>query len=508
MPKLSRLTRTSLLLAFFFGADKVVAFAKTLLSNRIVGLDGMGIFGAATNVPNYLSALLSGGALGIAFIPVLTEYLDHQGRRQAWDLFARVVNLAFLLTGLISLAIIAAAGPLVRYIIAPGFSSSIQVETVSLMRLDLVAILIFSISGLVTCGLEANQHFLLPALAPIFYDIGQIFGVVFLTPSRGLHLGPLHLPAFGLGLNGLVFGVILGAALHLLIQVPGLIRYQFRWRPVIGFNTPGMRRVLVLFWPRILTMAAIQVYFVARDSLASHFGTSGVGALNLAWTVEQVPETIFGTAIAVAMLPSLAEFIDHGRRQEYIETLNRALRVVLALSLPSAVLIALTVRPFSAVFFQFSTLQLNLLTDCTWAFMIGLLADAWLETAVRAYYARQDTRTPLLAAALQALAFVLLSLALEPLLGLAGIPLAASLTLTAQALVLLLMLGRSFPGLFRVGGTALRAVLAGLLAGATAYALLHYLPLAPLFSASCALIAGTLVAVPLIWKELRQIFAL
>ncbi len=102
MNKLSFLTRTSLLLSFFFALDKVLAFGKTLLFNKIVGLEGMGIFGAANNIPDYLSALLSGGALGMAFIPVLTEYLDKQGRREAWDLFSRIINLAFVITGGVS----------------------------------------------------------------------------------------------------------------------------------------------------------------------------------------------------------------------------------------------------------------------------------------------------------------------------------------------------------------------------------------------------------------------
>ena len=116
--KLSFLTRTSLLLSFFFALDKVFAFGKSLLFNKVVGLEGMGIFGAANNIPDYLSALLSGGALGIAFIPILTEYLDQQGRREAWDLFSRIINLAFVITGAFSVLIILLAGPLTRYIIA------------------------------------------------------------------------------------------------------------------------------------------------------------------------------------------------------------------------------------------------------------------------------------------------------------------------------------------------------------------------------------------------------
>src|SRR5512140_2360801 len=345
MRKLSFLTRTSLLLSFFFAADKVLAFGKSLLFNKIVGLEGMGIFGAANNIPDYLSALLSGGALGMAFIPVLREYIDLRSREDAWDLFSRVVNLAFVITGIASVAIILLTTPLVRYVIAPGFTAEQQVLTASLMRLDLLAIIIFSISGLVMASLHANQHFFLPALAPILYNVGQILGVLILSPSKGLHLGPIQLPGFGLGLYGIVYGVILGALLHLLIQVPGLIRYHFHWTQILEIKSAGVRRVLILLGPRVLTMGCIQAYFVARDNLASHFSSTGVGALNLGWTMEQVPETIIGTALAVAILPSLVYLITRGQIEDFTRTVNRALRIVLALSLPSDVLIGVAVRP-------------------------------------------------------------------------------------------------------------------------------------------------------------------
>ncbi len=508
MKKLTFITRVSFLLAVFFALDKGLAFIKSILISRIVGLEGVGIIGAANNIPDYLSALLSGGALGIAFIPVLREYLDRQGREEAWELFSRIINLAFIVTGVFSVVIILLAGPLTRDVIAPGFTPDNQALTASLMRLDLAAILIFSISGLVMSGLQANQHFFLPALAPILYNLGQIFGVTVLSPSAPLHLGPIHLPAFGMGLQGIVYGVILGASLHLLIQVPGLIRYQYRWRPILGLNTAGVRRVLILLGPRVLTMACIQAYFVARDNLASQFSTTGVGAMNLGWTIEQVPETIIGTAIAVAMLPSLAQFIDRGQTDDFVKSVNRALRVMLALSLPAAALLALVVRPLSQVVFAYDAARLDLLTACTWAFLFGLVGDAWLEVAVRSFYANQNTRTPLLAAFCQAAAFVLLSLLFTPFIGLAGIPLAAAVTFTIQALVLLALLNHRFPGLLRVGGTAVRALPAGLLAGLLAFAVIRFLPLSALPGALLALVVGGAVSLPLIWPELRLLLKL
>lgn len=439
-----------------------------MLFNKIVGLEGMGIFGASNNIPDYLSALLSGGALGMAFIPVLREYIDRQGRPAAWDLFVRILNLAFLITAGAAAIIISLADPLVRYVVAPNFTPANQSLTASLMRLDLTAILLFSISGLVMSSLQANKHFLLPALAPIFYNLGQIFGVTILSPTEGLHLGPFTLPAFGLGLYGMVYGVIIGAIFHLLIQVPGLLRYQFRWRPVIGLKMPGVRRVLILLWPRMLTMFSIQAYFVARDSLASRFGESGVGALNLGWTIQQVPETIIGTAIAIALLPTLSEFINAGQVDAFRDTVNRALRVMLALSLPAAVLLGLIIRPLAGAFFGFDTSQLDLVTWCTWAFLFGLLGDTWLETAVRAFYATQDTRTPFLAAVAQAVAFFGLAWLLAHLIGLPGIPLAAAITFTIQAAILHFLLNRKYHGLLNMRGTLPRSLLAAILGGVLA----------------------------------------
>jgi len=506
MNKLSFLTRTSLLLSFFFALDKLLAFGKTLLFNRIVGLDGMGIFGAANNIPDYLSALLSGGALGMAFIPVLTEYLDKQGRREAWDLFSRIINLAFVITGGFSLIIIPLTQPLVHYVIAPGFTPANQILTASLMRLDLVAILIFSISGLVMASLQANQHFFLPALAPILYNLGQIFGVMILSPTVGLHLGPIQLPAFGFGLYGLVYGVIIGSVFHLLIQVPGLIRYQFHWVPVLEWKSAGVQRVLILLGPRVLTMACIQAYFVARDNLASHFNTVGVGALNLGWTIEQVPETIIGTALAVALLPSLAEFINRGQIDDFTKTVNRALQVMLALCLPAAVLLALSVRPLAQSFFGYDSSRLDLLTACTWAFLIGLVGDTWLEVAVRSFYANQNTRTPLVAAFIQTIAFVLLSLIFSRIIGLAGIPLSAALTFTTQAIVLLAILNHRFSGIIQVGNTAIRAFASAVIAGVVTLVVFKYLPVPGVAKTFAGILMGGAASIPLIGREIRMLF--
>lgn len=505
---MTRIARASLIVAVFFALDKMLGFLRQILFARVGGLYGLDVFNTSNNIPDFLSALISGGALGIALIPVLSEFLERDGRRAAWGLFSRIVNLAFIVTAVVSLVIIALASPLVRYIIAPGFDPQKQALTASLMRLDLIAILIFSISGLVMAGLQANQHFLLPALAPAFYNLGQIFGVTILAPQTGLHLGPVTLPAFGMGLHGLVYGVILGATLHLAIQVPGLIHYEFRWAPAIDLKNPGVRQVLTLMGPRVLTMAFLQIYFVARDNLASRFGEGGVAALNLGWFIQQVPETLIGTAIAIALLPSLSEQITRHESEVFRQTINRALRAMLALTLPIAALLAVGARPLIQAAFGFNTAGTDMILWATRAFLLGLMGHAWLEVAVRSFYAQQNARIPLIAASLQAVAFIALAVLLALTIGHVGIALADTFTFTGEALLLLFLLNRRFPGVLGVGNTLLRSCLAAAAGALIVYLLMRILPLPALPLSLGALVIGGLAGLPLIWPEVKMLVKL
>src|SRR5574339_303346 len=201
MNKLSFLARTSLLIASFFFIDKILAFVRVgIISRQFANaVELLDTFNAANNLPDVLFALISGGALAMAFIPLMSEYLTKQGRAAAWELFSRVANLAFVVTGGIAILVAIFAEPIVNAElgIAPGFSPDQRHLLAQLMQLNLIGTVIFSISGLVMAGLQANQQFLLPALAPIMYNLGQIFGAIFLVQRFGIH--------------GLVYGEIHGA---------------------------------------------------------------------------------------------------------------------------------------------------------------------------------------------------------------------------------------------------------------------------------------------------------
>lgn len=477
-PRRPRLATSAALVAALFAVDKVLALVRQLLIARVFGLSAeMDAFNAANNLPDMLFALLSGGALAMAFIPVLSEYRVRHGRVAFWDLFARVANLVFVTTAALSLLLALAASWLIRTVIAPGFSPAQQRLAVALMRLDLLGTLIFSLSGLVSAALYANQHFLLPALAPSLYNLGQIFGAAVLAPQT-LVLGPLRWSGAGLGIFGLVYGVLLGALLHLGVQLPGLVRYGFRWWPRLGLFHPGVMKVLALMGPRVLSMFFIQLIFIARDYLASHLPTGAVSALAYGWFIMQVPETLIGTALGIVLLPTLSEHAAAGRWDAWREAFNRAYRALLALTLPVAAALAAAL-PALIPLLGFDDQGTRLVVWTARAYLVGLTGHALLELVARSFYARQDALTPLLASAFNTAVYLTLAVFFGARLGAPGIGLANALAFTTEALLLLALLRWRVAGVPRDEGALWRAGVAATLALACSGGLLLLWPPQP-----------------------------
>lgn len=506
--RLSHVARSTLLIAVFFGLDKILGLVRQVIIGRQFGVGPeLDVFNAANNLPDLLFALISGGALAVAFIPVLSEAMEIDGREALWAVFSRVANLAFLITGGLALLLAVFAGNLVgaQFGVAPGFSPPMQDLVIQLMRLDLIATLIFSLSGLVSAGLQSNQHFLLPALAPALYDVGQIFGAVVLAPQVGYHLGGFQLPAAGLGIHGLVYGVILGAAMHLGIQIPGLIRYRFKWSPRLGLHHPGVRKVARLMGPRILTIGTFQLIFVVQDNLASRLNVGSVTSLAYGWLIMQVPETIIGTAVGIAILPTLAEHFARGDDTGFAGSVARAFRVLIALTAPAAALLMLAIRPLVQAAFHFSPQGTELVVWAARAYLLGLVGQCLLEVASRAFYARQDARTPLFASLANLTAFITVSLLLFRPLGPMGIALANTLAFSLEAGILIFFLARMFPGIMNLAGSWLRLGLGSALAIGLAYLVLTRLPGPDLLAALAALAAGALLLLPFVRPELRDL---
>lgn len=501
MKKLSFLARTSLLIGLFFGFDKVLAFVRTGIIARqyrdsIYLLD---TFNAANNLPDVLFALISGGALGLAFIPLMSEYLTKQGRVAAWDLFSRVANLAFAVTAIASIVTAIFAQQIVdaEIGIAPGFGLEQRQLMAELMRLNLIATLIFSISGLIMASLHAHQHFVLPAIAPILYNVGQIIGALFFSARYGIH--------------GLVYGVILGAAMHLLIQVPGLIKYGFRWTPALDLRHTGLLAALKLMGPRLLTMLGIQFIVIARDNLASRTGQIGaVTSLTYGWMIMQVPETLIGTAMATAMLPTLSELASKQDWSGFRQTIEKALRVLISLTLPIAAVVAAGIHPLVRAVFGFDEAGTSLLTWTARVYLLTMAGYAVQETLVRVFYARQETWTPFFSILRRLGVYILIGIVAVRYFRSVGAPAIAfaEIAATVEAIILFIWLNRRLPEKVSVGSALIKGLVASLIGASAAYSLALMLPGGATVTALIGVTVGGLIALPIIWKEVRLLFNL
>jgi putative peptidoglycan lipid II flippase len=501
MKKLSFLARTSILIAFFFFIDKILAFVRVGIISRQYAdeVHLLDTFNAANNLPDVLFALISGGALAMAFIPLMTDYLTTKSRAAAWNLFSRVANLAFVLTGSIAVLVVVFAEQIVEAEIgiAPGFGAEQRVLLAELMRLNLVGTIIFSISGLVMASLQANQHFLLPALAPTMYNVGQIFGAVYLVPRFGIH--------------GLVYGVIIGAALHLLVQIPALFKYEFKWTPALDLRDTGLIEALKLLGPRLLTMFGIQLIVIARDNLASRLDQVGaVTSLTYGWMIMQVPETLLGTAIATAMLPTLAEFASREDWHKFRVAIERALRVLIALTIPVAAVMAAGINPLVRAVFGFDAETSTLITWTTRAYLITLTGFSIQEIAARSFYARKEPMFPLYAVVLRLGLFIGIGILGITLFEHVGAPVIAlaEIALLIESIVLFAWLSNRMHEPIVVWSAVGRGLAAALVGGVTAYSLAVIVPGSAISTALLGMVVGGLVSIPIIWSEIKLLLKL
>ncbi|MDE0140858.1 MAG: murein biosynthesis integral membrane protein MurJ [Caldilineaceae bacterium] len=386
---------------------------------------------AAFRIPDLLFQLVAGGALGSAFIPTFAAAWTEDGQQQAWLLFSRVLNLLTLFLVLLCGLAMLFAEPLVAGVIAPGFPVEQQKLTASLMRWMLASTVVFGASGLIMGALNAVQHFLLPAVAPVLYNCAIITGAWLLAPVMGIH--------------GLVIGVAAGAVLHLLVQLPALLRQKVRYRFSFRIGDAQVREVARLMGPRVLGLLFVQLNFLVNTILASGLPDGSLSALNYAWLLMLLPQGIFAQAVATVAFPTFSAQVASGNRAQLLETLSRLLRLVLFLSIPAAFLLYVLDEPLIELLFQrgrFDVASTQAVAYALRFYALGLVAHAVVEIVVRVFYALHDTATPVVAGVATMALNILLSLALIGRLSFGGLALANSIATALEMLVLLILLAR------------------------------------------------------------------
>jgi putative peptidoglycan lipid II flippase len=447
------LVNSTLIVILAFGTAKAISLAQTFIIARVFGVGTeWDTFVAANSIPETIFTLIAGGALGHAFIPVFSGFLAREDRAGAWQIASRVVNTVFLVALIASVIAFIFAPILVSTLVAPGFTPDAQAQTADLMRIALISTLIFAVSGLVSGVLQSFNRFLLPALAPILFDVGILFGVVFLTGTFGVY--------------GIAYGAVLGAALHLSIQIPGLVRVKARWTPVLGWRDPTLRQIIRLMLPRIAGLGVFQLNFIVMNNIASTLGEGSVSALSWGWRLMQIPQTLIGTAMGVVIFPTLAALSARGDADGKREAMSGALRFILAASIPASIGLIVVGRPLISLLEggAFNSDASDLVFSTLQFFALGIVVHSMLEVVARSFYADKDTLTPLWAA----LGGAAINLGLAWYFGtqgqVGGLALANSLGTAFEVLVLLGLLRRRWRGINEtaLGRTTAKALAASL----------------------------------------------
>lgn len=370
----------------FIISNLVGLFAKTLTARFFGTSVQSSAFFAANRFSEILFNLVAGGALGSAFIPVYTGLLVKEEKQKSWQLASSIINIVTLVLILLSVLTIFFSHSVVRYVLAPGFNDVETVLTARLLRIQVLSSIIFGMSGLVMAILNSHQRFFLPAIAPAMYQVGWIFGLIILSP--------------GMGIDGLAWGVVLGAGMHFIVQIPQLLRVKdWRYQAILRLKMPEVREVARLMAPRLLGVAIIQLNFLLNTYLASFQMVGAITAISLAFPLMIMPEAAIAQSIAIAALPTFSALVAKGNLDEMRQTLASTLRAVILLAIPASVGLVVLRVPIVQLLYggnAFDTRSVELVAWALLWYAVGLLGHGLVEVSSRAFYSLHDTRTPVI----------------------------------------------------------------------------------------------------------------
>ncbi len=368
---------------------QIAGLVRGILVARAFGASPeLDAFFAANRVSETLFLLVAGGALGSAFIPIFTGLLATNESERAWRLAASIANAVSLTLIGLALLIGIFAPQVVRFGLAPGLAADPRLFslTVALLRIQLISAALFGLGGLIVGVLNAHQIFLVPALTPALYQIGIIFGVVALSPFMGIY--------------GLAWGVVVGAALYLFTQIPTLLKIVPRsltFRASLDLNNPLTRKVFLLMGPRLLGVAVVQLNFWVNTWLASQMAPGSVSGLSYGFSLMLMAQAAIAQSVAIAAMPTFSAQHALGKTEEMRSALASSLRGIILLALPASVGLALLREPLIALLYQRGEFTQRSVEIVAWALLwyaAGLLGHSIMEVLTRAFYARHDTKTP------------------------------------------------------------------------------------------------------------------
>lgn len=420
---------------------------------------------AAFTIPDYLYALLIGGALSSAFIPVFASYISTDREEEAWETASIVFNLSISLMLVGILFGVVWAPQLVHWIV-PGFSPKFAALTVKLTRIMFAQALFMGLAGLSMGILNSYKHFLMPAIGSVLYNLITVV------------VGWVLAVYFNLGIMGFTLGVVLGAVANFAVQLPKLIQLGLKYRFSFDIHNPGVQKIFALMVPVLIGLSVTQFNVLVNQNLGSRLPPGIVSALKLASRLMQIPISTFGIAVAMAMFPTLTEFAAKNQMHEFKKNMSLAMRSIVFVCLPAAAgLIALRV-PIVRVLYQlgqFSDQATSVTAHALLFYSLGMIGYAAQQLLNRTFYALQDTWTPVAVGVLSIAINIVLNFSLIGPMGHGGLALAYSIAGIFMMVALLYLLRRKIGSIN--GRELLNSVARSLLTSAIMGLLVYFLAL-------------------------------
>jgi len=457
----------ALIIMITIAASRFLGLIRNRVLAHFFSVETLSLYFAAFRIPETIFEILVFGTFSSAFIPTFTSYISRKKKEEAWRIASTCLNFAFLIFMGVAIIIFMTARPIYQ-IIAPGFNFQETLQIANLSRILLLAQGFFVLSYFLTSVLESLQRFLVPALAPLLYNLGIILGTVFLSVRFGIYAP--------------VIGAVIGAFLHFSIQLPLAFFLGFRPKLALNLRHPGVREIGRLALPRVIELSSLQLGKIAELFLASLVSVASYTYYTFANSLALLPIGLFGASIAKASLPALSYQSARKNLLNFSQTLASLLNQVFFLILPAAIFLTILRIPVvrlvfgTARFTWESTVQTGYTLS---AFSLGILAQGLIFPLTRAFWALHDTKTPvkvsvsaiLINICLGAIFIIVLKLQVWTL------ALAFSLASLIQAITLFILLSKKIPLLekTKIFITFLKTSVAASLSGGLIFFLLKVL---------------------------------
>jgi putative peptidoglycan lipid II flippase len=428
-----RLAAAAAFLMAATAASRVLGLFREIAMVYYLGLGpGMGAFTVAFKVPSLVRTLVADTALSAAFIPVFSELLQKERRREAWQLAATVSLLATVGLGAISLLGMLFAEQIIA-LVAPGYRDPATIRlAVELTRIMFPTVVVLGLAGILMGVLNSYERFGLPALAPISWNLVIIGSVAFFAREHGFY--------------ALAWGVLAGTVVELLIQLPAVLRLGGRLAASLDLRHPGVRQVGLLLGPVVLSLGIVNFNALINTIIASYISEPAPAYIDKAFRLFQLPQGMFAVAIGTVLFPMLSRLAAAGRMVEFRESVSLGIRQIVFVTLPFTGFFLVLGEPTSRLIYGLSErVQPSDIEQVAWAlafFSLGLVFVSANTMLNRAFYGIQKAWLPLVVGVFNLVLNATLALLLYRPLGVGGITLATSLVSSFNFFALLALLRR------------------------------------------------------------------